>query len=77
MSDKEFTDLGTILSSLSSLQTRIQKSGFERTAGLRAHMGDDCPYYRKSLDLFSKQDLRDISGLVSSLNTLLESFGRP
>ena len=77
MSDKEFTDLGTILSSLSSLQTRIQKSGFERTAGLRTHMGEDCPYYRKSLGLFSKQDLRDITGLVSDLDALLQSFERP
>lgn len=76
MSEKEFLSLGNIISALTFLQIRIQKSGFERTTGLRSHMGEDCPFYRKSLGLFRKKDLREIRELVSTLDRTLESFER-
>ena len=73
MSEVEFLKLDRIISTLSSLQLRIQKSGFRRTSGLRDHMGEDCPYYRKSLALFVKNDLQDLQSVLKKLEIEIES----
>ena len=76
MSEQELAGLELIISSLSSLQLRLQKSGFERTAGLRRAMGSDCPYYLKSLGHFQKNDLSDLRDLVQTLGSQIESLER-
>ena len=76
MSEVEFLKLNKMISTLSSLQLRIQKSGFERTAGLREAMGEDCPYFRKSLSIFSKKDLGDFHLLFLKLSKEIESLER-
>lgn len=76
MSEQELTELEHVIFSLSSLQLRLQKSGFERTVGLRRAMGSDCPYYLKSLGLFQKNDLSDLRDLVQTLGSQIESLER-
>ena len=73
MSEVEFLKLNKMISTLSSLQLRIQKSGFERTAGLREAMGEDCPYYRKSLSLFMENDFQDLHSLLQKLGIEMKS----
>jgi len=68
--------LGDIISSLSTLEKRVKNSGFERTAGLRASMGDDCSYYQKSLKLFLKNDLVDLKHLLVKLVEEIDAFER-
>ena len=50
---------------LDTLSKRLSESGVERTAGLRRTMGSDCFYYKKSLDLFERNDFDDLRGLIS------------
>jgi hypothetical protein len=50
---------------LDKLRARLNSSGTERTAGLRKAMGDDCTFYRKSLDIFLNRDYDDIEALLS------------
>ena len=78
MADKspELNDLGEILSSFSALQKRLKNSGFERTAGLRQSMGDDCSYYQKSLNLFFKNDLVDLKHLLVTLVEEIDALER-
>ena len=78
MADKspELNDLGEILSSFSALQKRLKNSGFERTAGLRHSMGDDCSYYQKSLKLFFKNDLVDLKHLLVTLVEEIDALER-
>ena len=53
-----------LIIALDQLRARISSSGVERTAGLRNAMGDDCSFYRKSLDLFLDRDYEDIESLL-------------
>jgi hypothetical protein len=78
MADKspELKDLGEILSSFSAVQKRLKNSGFERTAGLRDSMGDDCSYYQKSLKLFFKNDLVDLKHLLVTLVEEIDALER-
>jgi len=78
MADKspELNDLGEILSSFSALQKRLKNSGFERTAGLRHSMGDDCSYYQKSLKLFFNNDLVDLKHLLVTLVEEIDALER-
>jgi hypothetical protein len=40
---------------LENLRTNLNKSGVERTTGLKLSMGPTCAYYRKSKDIFLLQ----------------------
>ncbi|MAE81779.1 MAG: hypothetical protein CMB80_03505 [Flammeovirgaceae bacterium] len=66
----------SVLSSLSATQKRLKNSGFERTTGLRQSMGDDCPYYLKSLNLFFKNDLVDLKHLLIKLVEEIDALER-
>jgi hypothetical protein len=78
MADKstKLDDLGDVLSSFTSMQKRLNRSGLERTAGLRDSMGDDCPYYQKSLKLFFRNDLVDLRHLLVKLVEEIEVLER-
>lgn len=49
---------------LEKFRQRLNSSGVERTAGLRAAMGDDCTFYRKSLNLLLKRDYDELHILL-------------
>ena len=51
---------------LEDLRLRLNTSGVERTQGLRDAMGEDCRFYRKSLDLFLGRDLTDLRQLLET-----------
>ena len=72
MSEQEVLRLHSIISTLSSLQLRIQKSGLERTMGLYESLGGDCPYYRKSLHLFRRNDLKDLEQILTKVTKEIE-----
>lgn len=56
--------------SLMQLEERLQKSGVERTCGLKKYMGNDCHFYRKSMDLFLRKDYEQLRDMVSSIHRL-------
>jgi len=56
---------------LEKLRIRLSNSGVERTQGLRDNMGRDCPYYRKSMQLFLERDYEDVKNLTKQINTVL------
>lgn len=53
-----------LVATLFSLMDRLNKSGVQRTYGLREAMGVECEYYWKSLRVFIKRDYNDIRDLV-------------
>lgn len=52
-----------LIDSLEKFRIRLNKSGVERTIGLKAEMGDDCRYYRKSRELFLQKDYEELKVL--------------
>jgi len=50
---------------LEELRNRLNRSGVERTSGLLCNLGDDCSYYRKSLDIFLRKDYEELRNLIS------------
>lgn len=57
---------------LEQFRERLNSSGVERTVGIRTQLGDDCPHYRKSLDLFVRKDYVDIRNLNQQLTELFK-----
>lgn len=56
--------MNPLIDKLDTLLKRLSQSGIERTAGLYKTMGTDCFYYKKSLDLFERNDYDDIKFLL-------------
>lgn len=52
---------------LRALKYRLDNSGVQRTNGLLASLGNDCSYYRKSLDIFLKKDFDDILKILKAI----------
>jgi hypothetical protein len=52
---------------LNETQDLLNKSGVERTRGLRDIMGKECSHYRKSLDMFIRDDYMELKSMVESL----------
>lgn len=59
-----------LLQKLEELRLRLKKSGVERTHGLRSAMGDDCPYYWKSLNVFLRRDYRELRDIIKEAHEL-------
>lgn len=55
---------------LGQLSDRLDNSGVQRTEGLRDVMGSDCPYFKKSMNIFMKKDYEDVKNMIESLYTL-------
>ena len=69
--------LDTLRINLLQLSDKLKDSGVERTQGLKDAMGIDCPYYRKSLNLFLEQDYTELKNLITATNkqfNLIEGF---
>ena len=60
-----------LIQTLEKLRLRLNDSGVERTNGLLCKLGDDCSYYRKSLDIFLRKDLDEIEKLINRAESLL------
>lgn len=56
-------DLEELRLALLSFSDRLEKSGVSRTVGLRTNLGDDCPYYHKSKDIFLNRDYDQLKEL--------------
>jgi hypothetical protein len=67
----------SLLLLLERLRTRLSTSGVERTTGLLLAKGNDCPYYRKSLDIFLDQDYDQLKQLVDTLHTEFARYQGP
>jgi hypothetical protein len=50
---------------LEELRLRLDNSGVARTNGLLCELGEDCQFYRKSLDIFLNKDFDDILLLLT------------
>jgi hypothetical protein len=50
--------------SLEALLFRLNNSGVERTYGLMTEMGDDCSFFRKSLNIFLDRDYEELSKII-------------
>ena len=68
--EKLIKELDELRRKLSSLSERLDRSGVERTNGLRVHMGADCPYFTKSMDIFLKKDYQELQDMIESINNL-------
>lgn len=68
--EKLIKELDELRRKLSSLSERLDRSGVERTNGLRDHMGADCPYFKKSMDIFLKKDYQELQDMIESINNL-------
>lgn len=55
-----------------ALKYRISNSGVKRTLGLLNNLGNDCSYYRKSLDIFLRRDYNDIYKIVFAIKEIPE-----
>lgn len=56
-------DLDELRKALLTFSDRLEKSGVERTTGLKFNLGDDCPYYVKSKDIFLNKDYDQVKAL--------------
>ena len=68
--------LGDLISMFSDLSNQLQTSGLKRTTGLRDSMGDDCPYYKKSLKLFFRNDFVELKNLIDKLKEQIDNVER-
>ena len=66
--------------SILALKYRLENSGIERTLGLLNNLGNDCSYYRKSLDIFLRRDYNDIYRIMFAIKEvpkyLVDSYQR-
>jgi len=53
-----------LIESLFKLKEKLERSGVQRTYGLREAMGVECEYYWKSLNVFLKRDYKELKQLV-------------
>ena len=63
-----------LIQSLETLRTRLNSSGTERTSGLLRELGQDCGYFRKSLDIFLRKDFDELLALVERCNSLMNEI---
>lgn len=63
-----------LIEKLEVLRLRIINSGVERTSALLRGMGDDCSYYRKSLDIFLRKDYDELKKLLSEVLERMEKL---
>ena len=61
-----------LLETLDLLRLRLNKSGIERTVGMKNSMelGEDCYLYKKSLDIFLRDDFEEIKKKAEKIGNL-------
>jgi hypothetical protein len=68
--DDLIDQLDDLRQKLNSLRERLEKSGVERTRGLRMSMGADCRFHRKSINLFIERDFLELRGMIKEVDRL-------
>lgn len=68
--EKLIHELDELRIALHELSNRLDNSGIERTEGLRETQGNDCPYFKKSLDIFIRKDYIQIRDMIESVHKL-------
>jgi hypothetical protein len=71
--EKLIHELDALRIALAKLSDRLNNSGIERTEGLRETQGSDCPYFKKSLDIFVRKDYIQIRDMVESVHNLFRT----
>lgn len=61
-------ELEVLRQTLVKLTEKLTNSGVERTHYLRGHMGADCGYFKKSMDLFLDFDYDEIKALINAVH---------
>jgi len=61
-----------LVDTLEKLRQRLNGSGSERTVGLKDAMGDDCVYYKRSLDKFVREDYVEIRDIIREATKTLD-----
>jgi len=59
---------------LEELRVELNQAGVERTAGLLRAMGDDCSYYRKSLNIFLDKHYDKVKNLVTKAGQMINNI---
>ena len=70
MAARILTDMNVkLLETLEKLRLRLNRSGLERTLGMKDNVdaGEDCYLYKKSLDIFLTRDYVDILKLFKEV----------
>ncbi len=70
--DELIQNLENLRKSLIHTHDRLVASGVERTQGLKKNLGENCVYYKQSLDLFLKNDYQDIMNLIQRCHELFQ-----
>jgi len=72
MKDEELLPGEELIEALENLRSKLNRSGVQRTAGLREAMGLECDYYWKSLNVFIKRDYKELRSLVKLAEELFQ-----
>lgn len=59
-----------LVQELDLLRQRLNKSKVEATNGLRDALGNNCTFFRKSMDKFVQNDYEDIKDRINQIQTL-------
>ncbi len=70
VADELIDQLDVLRLDLMNLEARLSQSGVERTKGLRDAMGEECRFYRRSMNLFLERDYEDIKTKIENAHKL-------
>ena len=70
VADELIDQLDTLRLDLMSLESRLASSGVERTKGLRDAMGEECRFYRRSMQVFLEKDYEDLKQKIENAHKL-------
>jgi hypothetical protein len=71
LGEELLSNLDELRQQLNYLVDRLELSGVSRTVGLR-ELGTDCPFYRKSMDIFLRKDYIDLRNSIKKCTELFE-----
>jgi hypothetical protein len=70
VADELIDQLDVLRLDLMNLESRLSQSGVERTKGLRDAMGEECRFYRRSMNLFLERDYEDLKTKIENAHKL-------
>jgi hypothetical protein len=70
VADELIDQLDVLRLDLMNLESRLSQSGVERTKGLRDAMGEECRFYRRSMNLFLEKDYEDLKTKIENAHKL-------
>lgn len=71
-------DLERLRKFLNALHSDLNSSGVERTAHFLTFVGQDCAYFKKSMEFFLAEDYDTLKAIIRDLSDLFDLIdGRP